>query len=170
MPYNTAMPLRRVAVLGGTDPAARAEHFDAASQLGRLLAEQGMSVVYEGSPEGPLAALATALGAATGRSQQVTREELGQHADGFLALPGGPVALEELLDTCLAASSSGERPCGLLNAGDYFTDLLKTTADAVVERFIREAQRGRLSVQRDPAELLRAIADYRPPETRRQNS
>jgi predicted Rossmann-fold nucleotide-binding protein len=163
------MPLRRVAVLGGSDPAARAEHFDAASELGRLLVEQGISVALEGSPEGPAGALVTSLEAANGRLLHVARHELGLQADGFLALPGGPATLEELLDVCLDASIPGEKPCGLLNTADYFTELLKTVSDGVVERFVRETQRGRLSVQRDPAELLRAIADFRPPETRRQN-
>ena len=59
------------------------------------------------------------------------------------------------------------KPCGLLNTGDYFTGLLEAVPDEVVERFVRETQRGRLIVNRDPAELLRAMGDYRPPETRR---
>lgn len=164
------MPLRRVAVLDGSDPAARSEHFDAASQMGRLLAEHGITVAYEGGTEGPVGALASALEAAKGRTLRVTRDELGLHADGFLSLPGGPATLEELLETCLAASVPGEKPCGLLNTADYFTGLLKTVADDVVERFIRETQRGRLSVHRDPVELLRAMTDFRPPETRRQSS
>jgi hypothetical protein len=35
---------------------------------------------------------------------------------------------------------------------------------------VRESQRGMLIVDRDPAALLRAMADFRPPETRRQAS
>jgi len=161
------MPLRRVSVLGGSDPAARAEHLEAASQLGRLFAESEITLIYDGSAEGPIGALAAALNEANGLALSVVPQELGERSDGLLALPGGPEGLEELLARCLASTAEAEKPCGLLNTGDYFTGLLEAVPDEVVERFVRETQRGRLIVNRDPAELLRAMGDYRPPETRR---
>ncbi|HEV8600019.1 MAG TPA: LOG family protein [Gemmatimonadales bacterium] len=164
------MPLRRVSVLGGSDPAARAEHLEAATQLGRLCAENGITVIYDGSSQGPIGALTAALNQAHGLALSVVPQELGERADGMIALPGGPERLEELLEACLSSSPGTEKPCGLLNTEDYFTGLLKAVPDEVVERFIHETQRGRLIVNRDPAELLRAIGDYRPPETRRQTS
>jgi predicted Rossmann-fold nucleotide-binding protein len=84
--------------------------------------------------------------------------------DGVIALPGGLPALDGLLDQL----DGNDHPCGLLNTNNYYTDLLKTTADGVVDRFVRETQRGRLIVQRDPALLVQAMAEYLPPETRRQ--
>lgn len=86
--------------------------------------------------------------------------------DGLIALPGGVPTLDSLLDQL----DGHDRPCGLLNASDYYTDLLKTTSDSVVDRFVHESQRGRLIVQRDPVALIQAMADYLPPETRRQSA
>ncbi|NOT08516.1 MAG: TIGR00730 family Rossman fold protein [Gemmatimonadales bacterium] len=93
---------------------------------------------------------------------------LADLSDGFLALPGGLGTLEELFDIWTWGSLGfNEKPCGLLNIADYYTTLLKTVDDAVVEKFVRETQRGMLIVDRDPEVLLRAVADFRPPETRR---
>lgn len=89
-------------------------------------------------------------------------------ADGMLALPGGVASLQELLDRWTDGPGSlAATPCGLLNTGDYYTALLRTAADATMDQFVRETQRGALIVDRDPAVLLRALADFRPPETRR---
>ena len=170
IPYNTAMPLRRISVLGGGDPAALPEHLEAASHLGRLFAEQAITLIYDGSSQGPIGALAAALNQANGLALAVVPLELGERSDAFVALPGGSEGLEELLDICLAPSAEAEKPCGMLNTGDYFTELLKAVPDSVVERFIRETQRGRLIVHRDAAELLSAMAEFRPPESRRQTS
>lgn len=164
------MPLRRVSVLGGSDPAASAAHLEAASQLGRLFAENAITLIYDGSSHGPIGALAGALNQANGLALSVLPQELGKGSDGFVALPGGSQGLEELLEICLAPSADAEKPCGLLNTDDYFTGLLKAVPDEVVERFIHETQRGRLIVSRDAAELLRAMAEFRPPESRRQTS
>lgn len=89
---------------------------------------------------------------------------VSEGGDGIIALPGGVPALDILLDRL----AGNDRPCGLLNTANYYTDLLKTTADIVVDRFVRETQRGRLIVGRDPHALVQAMAEYLPPETRRQ--
>jgi predicted Rossmann-fold nucleotide-binding protein len=133
-----------------------------------LLAENGITLLYDGAAQGPIAALVEALTTAEGRAVTVQPDELAELSDGFLALPGGPATLEELFVTCLPDRPAPEKPCGLLNTADYFTGLLEAVNDAVLERFVRETQRGRLVVARDPSELLRALADFRPPETRRQ--
>lgn len=90
---------------------------------------------------------------------------VAEGGDGVVAPPGALRDFAELFQRYLAGN---DLPCGLLNTSDYYTDLLKTTADSVVDRFVRETQRGRLIVQRDPHALVQAMAEYLPPETRRQ--
>lgn len=164
------MPLRRISVLGGSDPAAGAEAVEAARATGRVLAESGISLFWDKGLEGPRGALAAAFGSAGGSAVAANSSEAAEHADGFLVLPGGGATLAELFAAALDGAGAGEKPCGLLNTAGYFSDLLKTAGDAVLERFARESQRGRLIVERDPAELLRAMREYRPPETRRQSA
>ena len=162
------MPFHRVSVLSGTDPLARTEFLEAAAAAGRLLASQGITLLYDGGSQGPIGELVSAFQSARGMALQVPTEQLGEGTDGILALPGGEETLEQLLERGLVPAVGTEPPLGLLNTGDYFNDLLKSCGDGVLERFVRESQRGRLIVQRDAAELLRAMEEYRPPETRRQ--
>ena len=85
--------------------------------------------------------------------------------DGMVAVPGALRSLEQLFTDHLEGN---DLPCGLLNSEGHFTGLLQAADDAVIDRFIRETQRGRLIVDEDPGSLLYALAAYRPPETRRQ--
>ena len=164
------MALHRVSVMGGTDPQARDEFLAAAAAAGRLLASQGITVLYENSSPGPLAELVAAFQSAHGMALQVSSEQLCEGTDGVFALPGGRESLEQLLEVGLVGTGEREPALGLLNTADYFNDLLKHSGDGILERFVRESQRGRLIVQRDPAELLAAMGEYRPPETRRQQA
>lgn len=106
--------------------------------------------------------LDTLRGVLSGKGIAVVQEA----GDGLIAAPGSLTSLSELFTTYLAGN---DLPCGLLNTANYYTDLLKTTEDNVVDRFVREIQRGRLIVQRDPHDLVQAMVEYLPPETRRQS-
>jgi predicted Rossmann-fold nucleotide-binding protein len=90
---------------------------------------------------------------------------VAEAGDGIVALPGSLRSFEELFQRHLAGN---DLPCGLLDTSGYYSDLLKTAEDGLVDRVVRESQRGRLIVQRDPALLIQAMAEYLPPETRRQ--
>lgn len=87
-------------------------------------------------------------------------------ADGCIVSAGAIPSLDPLFERHL---DGHDRPCGLLNTANYYTDLLRQAPDSQVERFARETQRGRLIVERDPAALVNAVLGYRPPETRRQS-
>jgi hypothetical protein len=188
------MPLRRVCVFCGSSPGARPEYAEAAAAVGRLLAAQSMTLVYGGASVGLMGVLADAAIGAGGTVIGVMPESLADReishpgltelhvvptmherkatmadlSDGFLALPGGLGTLEELFEIWTWGHLGyHEKPCGLLNIADYYTSLLKFVDDMVVEKFVRETQRGMLIVDRDPAALLQAMGEFRPPETRR---
>ena len=91
---------------------------------------------------------------------------VSEGGDGFIALPGGVPGL----DLLFAHLDGHDLPCGLLNSSGYYRDLLKHTPDSVMDRFVRESQRGRLIVQHDPDALVQAMVEYAPPETRRQGA
>jgi uncharacterized protein (TIGR00730 family) len=191
------MPLRRVCVFCDPDPDAGPEHRELAASVGWLLADNGITLVYAGATRGAGGALAEAvIGAGAGVIAVVTaaealeseipaglsernvvstieeqRSTLASLSDGFLALPGAFGSLEELVAVWTwGQPGDQEKPCGLLNRADYYTKLLHSKNDALVERFVRETQRGMVIVDRDPAVLLRGLADFRPPETRRFQS
>ena len=189
------MPLRRVCVFSDPRPEAGPEHRELATSIGWLLADNGITLVFPASASGAGAALVDAVVGAGARAVCVATEStasalpshplltelrvvagieernaaLADLSDGFLALPGGLASLEELF-AIWTWGGYHEKPCGLLNRADYFTGLLHTPNDALLDRYVRERQRGMLIVDRDPEVLLRAMADFRPPETRRLQS
>lgn len=129
--------MNRVAVLGWPVSEVQAEFVAAAAELGQVLEERGVAI---GEP--------------------------GQRADAFIALPGSTITLADIFADCFD-SPGPERPCGLLDTANFFSHLLTHTEDGLIERLARESQRGRLIVERDPAALVQALAEYRPPESRR---
>ncbi len=188
------MTMRRVRVLGGTTPAATPEFAEAARTVGRLLAENGLTLLYDGAGSGLSGLLAEAAlerGGAVeaivlrrdltespprpGLTELVVTDTsqkrdaaLASRSDGVLALPGALQSIRELEPIWdRSAGAPDEVPCGLLNTSNYYSGLLTKADDATLELFARESQRGRLIVERDPETLLRALAEFRPPETRR---
>ena len=186
--------LRRVCVFCGSSEGARPEYAEAARSVGRLLAENALTVVYGGGSVGLMGVLADAALAAGGRvvgvipkvlmekervhagltelrvveSMHDRKRDMADLSDAFLALPGGIGTLEELFEVWTWGTLGiHQKPVGLLNIADYYTSLLKFVDDMVVERFVRESQRGMLVVSRSVEELLRSLADFQPPETRR---
>jgi uncharacterized protein (TIGR00730 family) len=186
------MPLRRVCVFSDPSPDAGPVHRELAATVGWLLADSGITLVFPASVSGAGAALAEAVIGAGAPAICVATEEtaalvpphprlteyrvassvaernntLAEVSDGFLALPAGIGSLEELV-AMWSWAGGNEKPCGLLNRADYYTALMRHPDDVLLDRAVRESQRGMLIVDRDPAVLLRAMAEFRPPETRR---
>lgn len=98
------------------------------------------------------------------------RREWGSLADGILGLAGGFPTLDAAFDSWSWAPAGTELPLGLIDESGYYSELLKLASDEVVDRFVRESQRGLLAIANRAEEVLRRLADYRPPETRRQEA
>lgn len=161
--------MRRVAVFAGSAEALAPEYADAAARAGRLLAGNGITLLTEGITTGLTETVSEAARQAGGMVVHMARDPvMVEKADAFLALPQGIANLDELFQLwSWQHAGDAERPTGLLNVAGYFTALLKDESDAAVERFVRESQRGMLIVDADLDSLLRTMADFRPPETRR---
>jgi predicted Rossmann-fold nucleotide-binding protein len=166
------MSMRRVAVFAGSAAPLAPSYADAATRVGRLLAENGITLLTEGVMTGLEALLVESAREAGGAVILLPRDPaLVEKADGLLALPQGVVTFDEIFQLWSWQNPADpEKPTGLLNVDGYFTALLKNESDAAVERFVRETQRGMLIVDADPESLLRAMADFRPPETRRHHA
>ena len=89
-------------------------------------------------------------------------------ADGFIALPGGIGTLEELFEIWTWAMLGQHRkPVALLNARDYYGQLLAFMNHVTTEGFLQQVNRDMLLVDDDPARLLDAMRRYQPPVTGR---
>ena len=185
------MPLTRLCVFCGTNPGARPDYGDAARELGRLLAEREIELVYGGASVGIMGELADAVhengGHVTGiiPQQLIKKEEahtgipdlivvasmhqrksqMADMADGFIALPGGIGTLEGFLEI-LTWGQLGihAKPCGLLNVAGYFDPFVEFLDGAVREGFLTAEHRELILIDRDPAALLDQLQQYAPPE------
>jgi uncharacterized protein (TIGR00730 family) len=181
--------MRLIAVFAGHSEVDTPEAFGTAHQIGRLLGDNGLTMLYDGATVGPIATIAEASLAAGGRvvgfqlegapapdrlterrvvaTERHRQTEIAAMADAFLALPGGLPSLEAALGVWDWAPAAHGSPLGLLDLDRFFTELMKEASDETLDRFVRQLQRGQLVVTADGPELLRRLVEYRPPETRR---
>ncbi len=182
--------MRRVCVYAGSSPGARPEFAAAARELGTLLAQRGIGVVYGGGNVGLMGALADAALAAGGEvigviphslaakelaHEGVTRLEavetmherkarMAAESEGFIALPGGIGTLEELFESLTWLQLGFHaKPVGLLNIAGYYDHLLAFLATMETERFIRPEHRAMLLVANSPAPLLDHLLGFTAP-------
>jgi uncharacterized protein (TIGR00730 family) len=187
----TRSPIRSVCVFCGSAVGRLPEYAAAARQLGQLLAERNLRLVYGGGNIGLMGILADAALAAGGQvigviprhlmdkelghidctelvivgSMHERKARMADLADAFVALPGGIGTFEELLEI-LTWGQLGlhAKPCGILDVAGYYQPLLALLDRATGEGFLRSEHRGLLLTETDPAALLTALAAAQPPE------
>ncbi len=181
--------MKRICVFMGSSPGARPVYAEAARNLGQLLVERGLELVYGGSKTGLMGEAADAVLAAGGSVHGVMPQALvdagiahqgltethvteNMHerkalmsdlADGFIALPGGIGTLEELFEifTWSQLGFHG-KPLALLNVDGYYDGLVTFLSHAVEERFLKQAHKNALILEKDATAILDAFAVYKP--------
>lgn len=182
--------MEAICVFCGSSPGRDPAYVAAAEAVGRLLATEGLTVVYGGAGVGTMGALARATRAAGGKVVGVIPRHLGEveaasadldelhrvdsmHerktlmaelADGFVALPGGLGTLEEFAEV-LTWSQLGlhAKPTGLVNVDGFYDQLLGFLDHAAAERFVRPEHRALVLADPDPARLLDAMRGWHAP-------
>jgi uncharacterized protein (TIGR00730 family) len=186
---STLNRVERICVFCGASPGARPEYAVAAEELARLLAADGLGVVYGGGGVGLMGRLADASLEAGGEitgviPRALVDKEIGHRdvadmrvvesmherkalmaelADAFVALPGGLGTLEELFEVYTWSQLGLHRKaCGLLDVEGYYTGIAAFLDHAVSERFLRSEHRELLIVEREPAAMLERLRSFRP--------
>ena len=181
--------MTRICVFCGSSPGARPAYAEAAAEFGRLLAAEGIGVVFGGGQVGLMGVLADAVLAEDGEvigviPQALMDREIGHEgitelrvvgsmherkalmtelSDAFIALPGGAGTLEELFEVYTWAQLGlHSKPCGLLDVEGYYSGLAAFLDHAVEERFLREEHRAALMVDREPARLIERLREFEP--------
>lgn len=177
--------MQTVAVFCGASFGTSAAYAQATQQLGRLLAEQGKTLVYGGGRVGLMGVLADAALQAGGRvigviPQMLIDREVGHSglteqcivstlaqrkelmialADAFIALPGGIGTLDELCEVWSTNQLGlANKPCGLVNVDGYYDALLRFLDHAEQQGLLRGAHRRLLHVHVTSEELLLHLA------------
>lgn len=144
-------PVSSVALFCGSSPGARPEWAAAAAEFGRILAGQGVRLVYGGGGLGLMGACARAVIAGGGRvlgvipdflrlpevayeeaelvmvgSMHERKARMFEEADGFVIMPGGVGTLEEVIEI-LSWTRLGlhAKPVVFFNGLGYWTPLFQ---------------------------------------------
>jgi uncharacterized protein (TIGR00730 family) len=185
--YNGGV--KRICVFCGSNVGARPEYRRGAEELGRLMLERKIGLVYGGGNIGLMGVVADTVLAGGGEVQGVIpralvarevahaklsklhivesmherKQLMADLSDAFVALPGGYGTFEEFCEA-VTWSQLGihKKPCGLLNVEGYFDHLIGLFDHAVQERFLHPDNRALVLEARTPAEMLEKLAAWQP--------
>jgi uncharacterized protein (TIGR00730 family) len=179
--------LQRICVFCGSSSGNGDVYLRSAREVGRLLCERNIELLYGGGKVGLMGAVADACleagGTVTGVIPQLLVDKEVAHqgltelrvvqtmherkalmadlSDAFLALPGGYGTWDELCEV-LTWSQIGiqRKACALLNVNGYYDPLLAMADRAVAEGFLRDENRELLLTDTHPARLLDRLESY----------
>jgi uncharacterized protein (TIGR00730 family) len=183
--------MKRICIFCGSSTGTQPAYREAAEAMGALLAQRRIGLVYGGGHVGLMGVIADAVLAGGGEAIGVIPQALADreiaHAgltelhvvdsmhsrkalmadlsDAFIAMPGGVGTFEEFFEAVTWTQLGVHRkPCGLLNAGAFYTPLVAFIDQAVTEGFIRPTHRATIIVDDDPARLLDTLGNVKLPD------
>ena len=173
-----------ICVYCGSRPGLSPHFAETARAVGQWIGAQGGQLVYGGGRAGLMGEVANATLAAGGRvigvipRTLVEREHahrgctelhivetmherkrlMAEHADAFLALPGGIGTFEELFETWTWRQLGyHNKPLGLLNQDGYYNDLLTFVRHSIASGFMDQGQWALIDTDRDAPALLKRL-------------
>jgi len=181
--------MKSIAVFCGANFGNNPVYQTKAQQLGKLLAEQNMQLVFGGGKVGLMGAIADSVlqhgGKVIGVIPQSLVEREVAHAaltelhvvqtmherkalmarlaEGFIALPGGFGTLDEVCEI-ITWNQLGilAKPVAFYNVNNYFDKFIQLIDGGVAEGFIREEHRTNLIIEDEPEPLWRKLQTYTP--------
>ncbi|HLK96899.1 MAG TPA: TIGR00730 family Rossman fold protein [Hymenobacter sp.] len=181
--------MKSVAVYCGSSSGTNEVYTQQAQEMGRVLAERGLTLVYGGGRVGLMGAVADSVlqhgGRAIGvipdflvakevehtgltelhvvKSMHERKLLMADLADSFVAMPGGYGTLEELFEV-LTWGQLGlhQKPVALLNVQGFYDHLLRALDHMVEEGLLRRENRQQLLHHPEPAALLDQMAAWQP--------
>lgn len=181
--------MKNVVVFCGASLGNNRAYYDQAYTLGRILASNGMTVVFGGGKVGLMGAVAEGAihhdGRVVGvipkflRTKEIANEEVSQlievenmherkmkmHelSDAIIAMPGGWGTMEELFEMMTWAQLGlHQKPIGLLNVNSYFDTFMAFLNNMVSEGFVRPGLMDMILVSTKVEDLVQKMKDYTP--------
>lgn len=183
--------MKNICVFGASSNRIDQKYKDCAVELGSLLAQNGLGLVFGGGRLGLMGAVAKSVRAAGGHIIGVIPEKLNQPgiayeacdellvtatmherkatmerlSSGFVVLPGGFGTLEEALEVItLAQLSYLSAPIVFLNVDGYYDPLVKQLALCVDEKFTNPAYMRLFRCAASAKEAIEQILNHTPPD------
>jgi uncharacterized protein (TIGR00730 family) len=186
---NDSILMKSVAVYCGANAGANEMYTQQAQEMGRVLAERGMTLVYGGGRVGLMGAVADSALAHGGKvigvipdflvakevehrgvtelhivkSMHERKLLMADLAEGFVAMPGGYGTMEELFEV-LTWGQLGlhKKPIGVLNVAGYYDHLLRALDHMADEDLLRRENRNQLLSNPDPNGMIEEMLAYQP--------
>ncbi len=182
--------MKSVCVFCGSSDAVASAYFSAARQMGHVIAERRLQLIYGAGRTGLMGAVADGALEAGGEvigvmipsmntealahprltrmdvvpEMHARKARMHELSDGYIALPGGFGTWDELFEALTWAQVGvHEKPVGLLNVNNYYAPLLAAIDHAVQEGFILREHRDAVHSDSDPAKLLDQMESHRHP-------
>jgi len=189
MASSSVPKIKNICVFCGSNPGKEKEFLESANHLGRVLAERKIHLVYGGGSLGLMGSVSIAvflggsqvlgvipkalaegdiIGKTVGEELQVSTmsERLSvmfNHADAFIALPGGLGTLEEIFHiSSWAQLNIHQKPIGLLNVNGFYNTLLSFLDHAVEQQFITFSARQTLISVATAEQLIDELQSFIP--------
>jgi uncharacterized protein (TIGR00730 family) len=185
------MKLTSIAVYCGSMKGTKPIYAEKAAELGRLMAQDNIQLVYGGGKVGLMGVIAESVVTNGGNvigvaphflmKREVVNHDLHTlHAvdsmherrlmmidlsDGFIAMPGGYGTLDEVGEV-LMLTILGDRkfPVGFLNVEGFYDPMIAMLDKMFEDGFLQQAYRSNALFADNPAELLALMRDFTPPQ------
>lgn len=182
--------MKRICVFAGSNVGERPEFQAEAHQLGKILVQNNIELVYGGSCVGLMGEVANQVlelgGRVTGvmprglfrgeivhhgltelievETMHERKAKMSELADAFIALPGGYGTFEELFEVaCWSQIGIHEKPVGVLNISKFYTPLLQMVDRAAEEGFMNPSNKELLVAAQTADELFVQMKNYKRP-------
>ncbi len=186
------MTIKKISVFCGAHVGKSPNYKTAAEQIGMLIAEKGLEVIFGGGNVGLMKIVAdTAIkngGTVTGitlkslhefeltnpnineiiitHSLFERKEKFLGMSDAFIVLPGGVGSMDELLEVMVSNQLGGiNKPVGLLNTNGYYNGFLDWLQRSVDDEFVSQENQRQIYVSENPKELLEMILSAKMPSS-----
>lgn len=173
-----------ISVFCGSRAGVRPGYAALAAEVGRLIAQRGVTLVYGGGRVGLMGAVADAALGAGGRvigvipqmlidrevghanlselhvvaTMAQRKEMMGALSDAFISLPGGTGTMDELFEAWTWTQLGLQRkPNGLINYDGYYDPLIAFLDRSVSEGFLDASHRAGLWIDTDAARLIERL-------------
>ena len=186
------MTIKKISVFCGAHVGKSTNYKTAGEQIGKLIAEKGLELIFGGGNVGLMKIVAdTAIehgGSVTGitlkslhefeltnpnineiiitHSLFERKERFLSMSDAFIVLPGGVGSMDELLEVMVSNQLGGiNKPVGLLNTNGYYNGFLDWLQRSVDDEFVSEENQRQIHVSENPKELLEMILSAKMPSS-----
>ena len=186
------MTIKKISVFCGAHVGKSPNYKTAAEQIGMLIAEKGLEVIFGGGNVGLMKIVAdTAIkngGTVTGitlkslhefeltnpnineiiitHSLFKRKEKFLSMSDAFIVLPGGVGSMDELLEVMVSNQLGGiNKPVGLLNTNGYYNGFLDWLQRSVDDEFVSQENQRQIHISENPKELLEMILSAKMPSS-----